>query len=95
MATCLAGAMRTLKMRRGESELSARAATLKGMPRTTEGPVGKAVAPAYGPSFGHCGIVNHLYADGSVQAISTRIDPCAYWFMSTKNGGDPYHPEPP
>jgi len=50
---------------------------------------------AYGPSSGHRGIVNHLYADGSVQPISTRIDPCAYWFMITRNAGDPYHPDPP
>ena len=51
--------------------------------------------PAYGPSSGHPGIVNHLFADGSAQAISIRIDPCAYWFMITKNGGDPFHLDPP
>jgi type II secretory pathway pseudopilin PulG len=56
---------------------------------------GQAVAPAYGPSSGHGGIVNHLFGDGSVLSVSARIDPCAYWFLITKNGGDPYHPDPP
>jgi hypothetical protein len=51
--------------------------------------------PAWGPSSGHVGIVNHGFCDGSVQALSTRIDPAAYMFMITKNGGDPYHPDPP
>jgi prepilin-type processing-associated H-X9-DG protein len=50
---------------------------------------------AYGPSSGHRGSVNHLFADGSVQGISIRIDPCAIWFMTTRNGGDPYHPDAP
>jgi prepilin-type N-terminal cleavage/methylation domain-containing protein len=52
-------------------------------------------APNYGPSSGHRGIVNHGFADGSVQPISTRIDPSAMWFLVTKNGGDPYHTDPP
>jgi hypothetical protein len=56
---------------------------------------GQAVPPAYGPSSGHRGIVNHLFGDGSVQGISARIDPCAYWFLITRAGGDPYHPDPP
>jgi hypothetical protein len=51
--------------------------------------------PAYGPSSGHRGVVNHLFADGSVQSISTRIDPCAYWFLITRAGDDPYHVDPP
>jgi hypothetical protein len=56
---------------------------------------GQKPPPAYGPSSGHRGIVNHLFADGSIQPISARIDPSAYWFMITRNGGDPYHIDPP
>jgi hypothetical protein len=56
---------------------------------------GQKPPPAYGPSSGHNGIVNHLFADGSVQPLSRWLDPCAYWFLITKNGGDPYHPDPP
>jgi type II secretory pathway pseudopilin PulG len=55
----------------------------------------QAQQPAYGPSSGHGGIVNHLFADGSVLGISTRIDPAAMWFLITRNGGDPYHPDAP
>jgi type II secretory pathway pseudopilin PulG len=55
----------------------------------------QATQPAYGPSSGHGGVVNHLFADGSVLGISTRIDPTAIWFLTTRNGGDPYHPDPP
>jgi prepilin-type N-terminal cleavage/methylation domain-containing protein len=51
--------------------------------------------PAYGPSSGHKGLANHLMGDASVLAVSARIDPCAYWFLITKNGGDPYHPDAP
>jgi type II secretory pathway pseudopilin PulG len=50
---------------------------------------------AYGPSSGHGGVVNHLFADGSVVGLSTRIDPCAMWFLTTRNGGDPYHTDAP
>ena len=52
-------------------------------------------APAYGPSSGHGGVVHHLMGDGSVQAISMRIDPAAVWFMITRNSGDPFHTDPP
>jgi prepilin-type N-terminal cleavage/methylation domain-containing protein len=55
----------------------------------------QSTSPNYGPSSGHRGAVNHGFADGSVQAISTRIDAVAMWFMITKNGGDPYHPDAP
>jgi type II secretory pathway pseudopilin PulG len=56
---------------------------------------GQKPAPAYGPSSGHGDVVNHLFADSSVSALSKKLDPCAYWFMITKNGADPYHPDAP
>jgi type II secretory pathway pseudopilin PulG len=51
--------------------------------------------PAYGPSSGHKGIVNHCFCDGSVQAISKKIDPAAYMFVITRAGGDPHRPDKP
>ena len=50
-------------------------------------------SPTYGPSSGHPGVVNHLFADGSVQSISKRIDAPAYMFLITRNNGDPFNPE--
>ena len=41
-----------------------------------------------GPSSDHSGVTNHLYADGSVHAISNAIDAAAYMFIITRNGGD-------
>jgi hypothetical protein len=51
--------------------------------------------PAYGPGSAHPGAVVHLFGDASSHAISTLIDPAAYMFLITRNGGDPYHPDPP
>jgi len=42
-----------------------------------------------GPSSDHSGVTNHLYADGSVHAISNAIDAAAYMFITTRNNGDP------
>lgn len=41
-----------------------------------------------GPSSDHPNIVNHLFADGSTTSISKTVDAAAYYFMSTRNGGD-------
>jgi hypothetical protein len=50
--------------------------------------------PAYGPSSGHPGVVNHLMADGSVHCLSKNIDVSAYMFLITRSGGDPNPPLP-
>lgn len=47
--------------------------------------------PAYGPSSSHPAVTNHLFGDGSVQTLSKKIDIAAYFFMITKNNGDPFH----
>ena len=47
--------------------------------------------PAYGPSSSHPAVANHLFGDGSVQTLSKKIDIAAYFFMITKNNGDPFH----
>ena len=49
-----------------------------------------ATAAAYGPSSGHAGFVNHLFADGRVQHIRKDVDAAAYMFIITKNGCDPF-----
>lgn len=43
----------------------------------------------YGPSSGHPGVVNHLLADGAVRSVSKKVDFCSYFFLITKNNGDP------
>jgi len=43
----------------------------------------------YGPSSRHPGVVNHLYADGSVHGIATNIDMATYMFLLTRAGGEP------
>jgi len=45
-----------------------------------------------GPSSNHSGVINHLFADGSVQSISDDIDAAAYMFLITRDGGDPTPP---
>ena len=42
----------------------------------------------YGPSSKHPGVVNHAFADGSVQAISTDIDVAMYMFIVTRAASD-------
>lgn len=42
-----------------------------------------------GPSSAHSGVVIHAYVDQSVHNISTEVDPAAYFFLTTRNGGDP------
>jgi type II secretory pathway pseudopilin PulG len=43
----------------------------------------------YGPSSGHPGVVNHLFADGTVHSVSKKVDFCLYFFLITRNNGDP------
>ncbi len=47
-----------------------------------------------GASSSHPGVVNHLFGDGSVQSVSTGVDPSVYWFKITRSGGDPVRPSP-
>ncbi len=42
-----------------------------------------------GPSANHPGVVNHLFGDGNVRSLSISTDPSLYWFVITRNGGDP------
>ena len=43
----------------------------------------------YGPSSRHLGVVNHLFADASIHAISADIDVATYMFLITRAGGEP------
>jgi len=47
----------------------------------------------YGPSSNHRGVVCHGFADGSGHAIKKDIDAAAYFFLITRNNGDPFPPE--
>lgn len=47
----------------------------------------------FGPSSGHSAVVNHLMADGSVQSIKKAADTSAYFFVITRNNGDPFTPD--
>jgi prepilin-type N-terminal cleavage/methylation domain-containing protein len=49
------------------------------------------VAPAYGPSSGHPAIVVCGFCDGSVMALSKRVDAANLFFLITKNGNDPFN----
>ena len=51
---------------------------------------GETYTPNYGPSAGHPGVINHLFVDGSVQALSKQLDGAAYMFLITRNNGDPF-----
>jgi len=43
----------------------------------------------YGPSSDHPGLVNHLFADGSVHPVSDDVDAGLYMFLITRSGKDP------
>lgn len=43
----------------------------------------------HGPSSYHPGVVNHLFADGSVTSVSNKIDPSIYMRVITRAGNDP------
>ncbi len=47
------------------------------------------VAFQLGPAARHPGVVNHLFGDGGVRSLSTAADVSLYWFIITRNGGDP------
>jgi type II secretory pathway pseudopilin PulG len=55
-------------------------------------PAGVGRTPAYGPSSGHPGIVNHLFCDGSVHSLRKDIDYAAYFFLITRDNGDKRSP---
>jgi prepilin-type N-terminal cleavage/methylation domain-containing protein len=42
-----------------------------------------------GPGSYHPNVVNHLWADGSVNSVSRDIDAALYFFIITRAGGDP------
>jgi prepilin-type processing-associated H-X9-DG protein len=50
-------------------------------------PSGVGRTPAYGPSSGHPGVVNHLFCDGSVRSLRKDIDYAEYFFAITRDGG--------
>ncbi|KKK90045.1 hypothetical protein LCGC14_2727020, partial [marine sediment metagenome] len=52
-------------------------------------PPGLSGPVTYGPSSDHSGLTNHMFADGSVHAISNAIDPALYMFAITRNNADP------
>jgi len=43
----------------------------------------------FGPSSAHPSAVNHLMGDGGARSIAKDVDVSAYYFMITRNGGDP------
>jgi type II secretory pathway pseudopilin PulG len=47
--------------------------------------------PAYGPSSSHPAVVVCGFGDGSVQALSKRVDAANLLFLITKNGNDPFN----
>jgi hypothetical protein len=52
-------------------------------------PSGVGRTPAYGPSSGHPGIVNHLYCDGSARSLRKDVDYAAYFFAITRDNNEP------
>jgi prepilin-type N-terminal cleavage/methylation domain-containing protein len=47
-----------------------------------------------GPGAFHPSTVSHLFADGSAQSINKNVDACVYFFLITRNNGDPFVPPP-
>lgn len=43
----------------------------------------------FGPSSAHPGVVNHLFADGSVHRIGRDVEASLYMFLITRAGGEP------
>jgi competence protein ComGC len=58
-------------------------------------PAGVGRTPDYGPSSNHPNIVNHLFCDGAVRSIRKDMDYAAYFFLITRNNGDPGTGSPP
>jgi prepilin-type N-terminal cleavage/methylation domain-containing protein len=43
----------------------------------------------HGPGSEHPGVVNHAFADGSVRSVPVNVDQALYFFIITRNNGDP------
>lgn len=68
------------------------AVTYLSWPYTTnpyEGGQALGYTATFGPSSNHPGVVNHLIADGAVRSVSTEADVSLYFFILTRNNGDP------
>jgi prepilin-type N-terminal cleavage/methylation domain-containing protein len=52
---------------------------------------GEGRGPAYGPSSAHPAVAITGFGDGSVQALSKRVDAANFFFLITKNNGDPFN----
>jgi len=50
------------------------------------------IPPKRGPGSGHPIVANHLFADGAVRSVGKDVDVAAYYFMITRDGGDPPGP---
>ena len=48
----------------------------------------------WGPSSFHTGVTIHGFTDGSVHALSNKIDVALYMFVITRNGSDPIGEDP-
>jgi len=59
-----------------------------GLPKSHD----KSIEMQYGVSSEHGGVVNHLFADGSVHSLNDEMDAAAYMFLITRNNGDPAPP---
>lgn len=43
----------------------------------------------FGPSSKHPGVTNHAMVDATVHSFSNKMDVAAYWFLITRDNGDP------
>jgi type II secretory pathway pseudopilin PulG len=55
-------------------------------------PASGVTTPTHGISSPHSGVTNHLFGDGSVQSIDNTMDAASYFFLTTRNNGDPFPP---
>jgi len=46
-------------------------------------------APIKSVGSDHPAVINHVFADGAVHAVSKQVDPALYMFIVTRNNGDP------
>ena len=67
--------------------------TLTSLIDTSNGPSTPVIAvPKDGPTSGHPSVANHLFADGAVRSVGKDVDCAAYYFMITRDNGDPPGP---
>ncbi len=67
--------------------------TLGSLIDKTNGPSEPAIKiPNDGPGSGHPSVANHLFADGAVRSVGKDVDPAAYYYMITRDNGDPPGP---